>query len=162
MKLKVFNTIVRFNSIDMVDYFFWQKNFIKMLFHNKAMLQNIAFIISIWMILNLYSNISTTMFSFSTFPIWGFFSYSFFSRNTHFKPCFFATSAIFQFSFMFIRKNHKSLSFRKIMLFTKKAKMFSVSIIMFSYIFYEHFINVVKLNKFFNVNEYFFGHNCMI
>ena len=72
-KNKVFNSIILFISVNMVNLFSFFKISPNMLFHYKTMLKNISIAFTKWMVCLSNKNI-TIMNSFSTFPVASFIS----------------------------------------------------------------------------------------
>lgn len=67
-KLKVLNSIVVFNAVDMVDYFLGVKIASEILLHYKAMFKDMFFIVTKRMIRFMNFNISSKIFTNSVFP----------------------------------------------------------------------------------------------
>lgn len=104
---KVFNSVVSFNSIFMMNCLISIKNSIDMLFHNKSMLKNISMYICVRMIFAQFQDISRSMTSYSTNPSMMICSRSPFNiilvRSIRLKCAIFRTihSAIFSIVFNF-------------------------------------------------------------
>lgn len=82
---KVFNMVIRFIFVDMMDSFFGSKISSKMFFHYKTMLIDIcnsAHLFTIRMIFAIYLNITSSIFIPSTFPSRASFFNIFSQRNT--------------------------------------------------------------------------------
>ena len=68
-KLKIFNSVIGFNFVNMVDNFVRSKISTKMFFHNKSVLSNITVGIYKMMVSTSYHNVATVCRNFSSFPI---------------------------------------------------------------------------------------------
>lgn len=86
--IKIFRSIIKSISVDMVDYFFRFKKSFEMFFGNKARTENISLIGDKRMIRRIYISISTA-YTNTTFPVRVFFSehmrFAFIPRNMPFR-----------------------------------------------------------------------------
>jgi len=96
-KFKIFNSIIIFNTVNMVDNFFFFKITTNMFFHDNSMLPNISARITKRMRRFFNKNVSIFIFCPSAFPLGMFFK---FSRFPHFLLCFFRKfMTLLKFSF---------------------------------------------------------------
>mgnify|MGYP001618930092 CR=1 FL=1 len=86
-QLKIFNPIIVFNTINMVNRFSWFKETIQIFFHNKTMFSNAIIFVTKWMIWRINRNVSSKITA-TPFPIWMFFFRIFCSGGFHFYQSF--------------------------------------------------------------------------